>query len=228
MIHLIEEFRFEFILRAAQADMTIATWLTFLVASFAISLSPGAGAVAAMNSGLNYGFKRGYITTFGLILGIITQFTFVAIGLGALVATSSAAFLVVKWVGVAYLAWLGIQQWRSPKQSWGLPGTTKVIPPASKMILRGWAINAVNPKGTIFILAIVPQFLNLNEPLFHQYLIIGITLCCTDLIVMAGYTALAAKILLTLKTGSHLRAMNKVFGALFIAAAASLALFNRH
>lgn len=207
--------------------MTLDIWLAFLVASFAISLSPGAGAVAAMNSGLNYGFKRGYMTTFGLILGIITQFTLVSIGLGALVATSNTAFLIVKWGGVAYLAWLGIQQWRTPKQSWGMPGAAKQTIPVSKMIFRGWAINAVNPKGTVFILAIVPQFLNLQEPLLHQYFVLGVTLCSTDLIVMAGYTALAAKILTTLKTASQLRAINRLFGAFFVLAAASLAFFNR-
>ncbi|MDP4590621.1 MAG: LysE family transporter [Burkholderiaceae bacterium] len=207
--------------------MTLATWLTFLVAAFAISLSPGAAAVAAMNAGLNHGFKRGYIMIFGFMLGIMTQLTLVAIGLGALVATSGTAFLVVKWVGVAYLAWLGIQQWRSPKESWGLPGKTKSLAPASQLVFRGWAINALNPKGTIFILAIVPQFLNINEPLWHQYIIIGATLGSAEFIVMLGYTALAAQILSTLKTGSHLRVMNRIFGTLFIAAAASLAVFNR-
>jgi homoserine/homoserine lactone efflux protein len=207
--------------------MTLATWLTFLVAAFAISLSPGAAAVAAMNAGLNHGFKRGYIMIFGFVLGIMTQLTLVAIGLGALVATSGTAFLVVKWVGVAYLAWLGIQQWRSPKESWGLPSKTKSLVPASQLVFRGWAINALNPKGTIFILAIVPQFLNINEPLWHQYIIIGATLGSAEFIVMLGYTALAAQILSTLKTGSHLRVMNRIFGTLFIAAAASLAVFNR-
>jgi homoserine/homoserine lactone efflux protein len=157
----------------------------------------------------------------------MTQLTLVAIGLGALVATSGTAFLVVKWVGVAYLAWLGIQQWRSPKESWGLPGKTKSLAPASQLVFRGWAINALNPKGTIFILAIVPQFLNINEPLWHQYIIIGATLGSAEFIVMLGYTALAAQILSTLKTGSHLRVMNRIFGTLFIAAAASLAVFNR-
>lgn len=207
--------------------MTLTTWLAFLVASFAISLSPGAGAVAAMNAGLNYGFKRGYWTTIGLVLGIITQLTLVSIGLGALVATSNTAFAVVKWAGVAYLAWLGIQQWRAPKQAWGIAGAAKPTVSIRKMILRGWAINAVNPKGTVFILAIVPQFLNVNEPLLPQYLIIGATLCSTDLIVMAGYTALAAKILSTLKTARQLQAMNRIFGSLFVAAATSLAFFNR-
>src|SRR5687768_6113217 len=94
--------------------MELTTWLTFFVASWAISISPGAGAVAAMSAGLNHGFKRGYFMTLGLVLGIWTQVLVVGLGLGALIATSSVAFAIVKWLGVAYLVWLGIKQWRAP------------------------------------------------------------------------------------------------------------------
>ena len=94
--------------------MEISVWLAFFAASWAISLSPGAGAIAAMSSGLNHGFKRGYFTTFGLILGILTQIVVVGAGLGALIAASSMGFAIVKWLGVAYLVFLGIQQWRAP------------------------------------------------------------------------------------------------------------------
>jgi len=92
----------------------LSTWLALFAASWAISVSPGAGAVAAMNAGLTHGFKRGYITTLGLILGIMTQLVLVGAGLGAIVASSNIAFEAVKWFGVAYLIWLGISQWRAP------------------------------------------------------------------------------------------------------------------
>jgi homoserine/homoserine lactone efflux protein len=95
------------------------------------------------------------------------------------------------------------------------------------MIFRGWTINAVNPKGTVFMLAVVPQFLVLSEPLLPQYLLIGATLSFTDFVVMAGYTALAAKVLTALKEVSHVRAMNRVFGAFFVLAGTLLALFKR-
>ena len=75
--------------------MELSTWLAFFAASWAISISPGAGAVAAMSAGLNHGFRRGYFTTFGLILGIWTQVLVVGAGLGALVAASSTAFVVL-------------------------------------------------------------------------------------------------------------------------------------
>jgi homoserine/homoserine lactone efflux protein len=207
--------------------MDFATWLTFFAASWAISISPGAGAVAAMSAGLNHGFRRGYITVFGLVLGIWTQLLVIGLGLGALVAASPSAFLVVKWAGVAYLVWLGIAQWRAP----AVPLAQRALETSQvtrrAMIFRGWTINAVNPKGTVFMLAVVPQFLVLSEPLLPQYLLIGVTLSLTDFVVMAGYTALAAKVLTALKEVSHVRVMNRVFGAFFVLAGTLLALFKR-
>jgi homoserine/homoserine lactone efflux protein len=208
--------------------MELSVWLTFFLASWAISISPGAGAVAAMSAGLNHGFTRGYIVTVGLVLGIWTQVVLVGAGLGALIATSSTAFALVKWLGVAYLIWLGIKQWRAP----AVPLATADEGGAPKasvraLIGRGWAVNAVNPKGTVFLLAVVPQFLNLSEPLLPQYLVIAATLGFTDLVVMGFYTALASRMLRALKSVRQLRIMNRVFGGLFVAAGALLATVRR-
>ena len=207
--------------------MELSTWLALFAASWAISLSPGPGAVAAMSSGLNHGFKRGYFTTFGLILGIWTQVVVVGLGLGALVMTSSTAFTVIKWLGVAYLVWLGIQQWRAPARPLVAVNSANLGTSRRLMVLRAWMINTVNPKGTLFLLAIVPQFLDVHQPLAPQYAIVALTLGFTDLVVMAGYTALAARVLNTLKAPSHLRAVNRVFGGMFVAAGSLLAVFKR-
>ena len=206
--------------------MELSTWLAFFAASWAISISPGAGAVAAMTSGLNHGFRRGYITCFGLVLGIWTQVLVVGAGLGAIVTASAAAFFVIKWLGVAYLVWLGIAQWRAP----AVPLVAKAqnaLQARGSMVLQGWMINAVNPKGTVFLLAVVPQFLNPVQPLWPQYAVIAATLAFTDLVVMGAYTALAARILVALKSPLHLRIINRTFGGLFIAAGSMLALFKR-
>jgi len=207
--------------------MELSVWLTLFAACWAISHSPGAGAVAAMSSGLNHGFRRGYFTTFGLILGIWTQVVVVGLGLGALVAASSTAFAVVKWLGVAYLVWLGISQWRAPATPMAARSDEGPLVTRRSMVLRAWMINAVNPKGTVFLLAVVPQFMNLAQPLLPQYLIIGATLGFTDLVVMAGYTALASRLLSALKSPSHIRALNRTFGGLFVVAGSLLAMFKR-
>jgi len=207
--------------------MEFSMWLTFFAACWAISLSPGAGAVAAMSAGLSHGFKRGYFMTFGLILGILTQVLFVSAGLGALIAASETAFAFIKWAGVAYLIWLGVQQWRAPARPLVAADDGAVQVTRRQLVLRGWGINAVNPKGTVFLLAVVPQFLDLHAPLAPQYLVIACTLAFTDLVVMGGYTVLAARVLAALKSESHIKTLNRVFGSLFVAAGALLATFKR-
>ena len=207
--------------------MELSTWLAFFAASWAISISPGPGAVAAMSAGLNHGFRRGYFTTFGLVLGIWTQVLVVGVGLGALIAASATAFTAIKWLGVAYLIWLGVRQWRAPAVPMVALRDQGETESRRSMIVRAWMLNAVNPKGTVFLLAVVPQFIQLDQPLLPQYLVIAGTLGFTDLVVMAGYTALAARVLGALKSPYHIRAMNRAFGSLFVAAGTLLALFKR-
>ncbi len=211
--------------------MELSIWLPFFAAAWAISLSPGAGAVAAMGAGLSHGFKHGYVITYGLVLGIWTQLLVVGVGLGAVIAASSTAFAFVKWVGVAYLVWLGIKQFRAPVQVAPSPDeaqeTSAVAETGRQLFMRGWMVNSFNPKGTVFLLAVVPQFLDLTHPLPLQYVVIGATLAFTDLVVMAGYTALAAKVLGLLRSPRQLKALNRIFGSLFVAAGVLLSLFKR-
>lgn len=208
--------------------MNETTWLALFAASWAISISPGAGAIAAMNAGLTHGFRRGYIMTLGLILGIMTQLLLVAVGVGAIVAASNLAFEIVKWFGVFYLIWLGVQQWRAPLRAAEVqPLESGQVVSAASLVARGWLINVSNPKGTVFLLAVVPQFIDPLRPLALQYTIIGATLTLTDLVVMAAYTALASRILVALRSPHHVRLLNRGFGALFVLAGVSLSFFRR-
>ncbi|NCP55905.1 MAG: LysE family transporter, partial [Rhodoferax sp.] len=134
--------------------MELSTWLAFFAASWAISISPGPGAIASMSAGLNHGFKYGYVTIFGLVLGIWTQLAVVGVGLGALIAASATAFTVVKWLGVGYLVWLGIAQWRAPARPMVAIRDSGEVVTQRSLILKAWLINIVNPKGTVFLLAV--------------------------------------------------------------------------
>ncbi len=206
--------------------MTLATWITFFLACWAISLSPGPGAIAAMSAGLNYGFRRGYFMVFGLILGICTLVGIVVAGLGAIIAASNTAFTVLKLLGAAYLVWIGVSQWRASDRPL-VAATDAPVRSRKQLILRGWAINATNPKGAVFMAAVVPNFIDLSHPLIPQYLIIMASLSATDLIVMAGYVALASRVLRALNQPHHVRLMNRCFGGLFVVAGTLLATFRR-
>lgn len=208
--------------------MSFSTWLAFFAASWAISFSPGSGAISAMASGLKYGFKRGYWTTIGLIGGIMCQVVVVGAGLGALLAASELAFDVVKWLGVAYLVYLGWRQIQTDASPVAVEAQNSAPFKIRELLMHGWLVNITNPKGTVFLLAVVPQFMDLARPLALQYLIIGATLCLTDLVAMGIYTALAAKVLKLLRSPRHIRWLNRCFGSLFILAGTVLATFSHH
>ena len=206
--------------------MSYQMWFAYMLACWVISISPGAGAIASMSSGLNYGFKRGYWNAIGLQLALMVQIGIVAAGAGVLLATSPWAFLVIKWFGVGYLLYLAYLQWKAPVQSIkiAVDAKQKSIP---KLIMYGFLVNMSNPKAIVFLLAVLPQFLDLSQPQWPQYLIMGITMITIDLIVMAGYTGLAAKVLKLLKSPKQQKYLNRTFAVLFAGAASLLSLVHQ-
>ncbi len=207
--------------------MALDTWLAFFLASWIISLSPGAGAIASMSSGLQYGFVRGYWNAIGLQLGLAMQIAVVAGGLGAILAASSTAFYAIKWFGVAYLVYLAIKQWSALPMDMTDDAAVRPIGKPMAMMFRGFLVNASNPKALVFMLAVLPQFVNPQAPLLIQYLILGATMISVDMIVMAGYTGLASKVLRLLRTPKQQKRVNRTFAGLFVGAAGFLASLHR-
>jgi homoserine/homoserine lactone efflux protein len=201
-------------------------WLGFVAASIAIALSPGAGAIQSMSSGLRHGLLRTYWSIVGQELGLMLQLCLVAVGLGAVVSRSMVAFTAIKLVGVAYLLYLAVRQWRVANtdmraQLSGTP-TSAGLP----LLLRGFLVNATNPKALVFYLAVLPQFVVPSEPLLAQYLVIGSTLIVADIVVMSVYAGLATRLLRLLGRRQQ-RLLNRSFAGLFAVAATVLALVQR-
>lgn len=207
--------------------MTWQLWLAFLGAAIVIALTPGPGAVQSMATGLTHGVKRGYWSIVGLEVGLMLQLTLVAIGLGAAVAISIVAFTVIKWLGVAYLAYLAVRQWRSAAIDLNAQLDRGTDGGAVSLLVRGFLVNATNPKGLLFFLAVMPQFVVPTSPLLAQYLTIGITMTAVDLVVMGLYTALAVRLLTWLRTPRQQTVLNRAVSGLFATAAVVLALVRR-
>ncbi|AZC21487.1 MULTISPECIES: LysE family transporter [Pseudomonas] len=207
--------------------MVLETWLAFFAASWVISLSPGAGAIASMSCGLQYGFWRGYWNALGLQLGLAMQIAIVAAGVGAILAASATAFYAIKWFGVAYLVYLAVKQWRSVPSDLSDDAAIRPIGKPLALVFRGFLVNISNPKALVFMLAVLPQFIDPHAPLLKQYLILGATMIVVDLIVMAGYTGLASKVLRLLRTPVQQRRMNRTFAGLFLGAAGLLATIRK-
>lgn len=207
--------------------MALDVWLGFFIASWIISLSPGAGALVSVTSGLNYGFKLGSWNVLGLQLALLVQILVVAAGLGAVLATSELAFNLIKWLGVIYLIYLGWRQWRAavtPMADLAFASKQAYAKDvAGSLVLRGFLVNASNPKAIIFVLAVVPQFLDITAPLVSQYAVMTVTMVGVDVIVMLGYTGLAASLAPILDSPRYQSWRNKVFGITFILAAVLMA-----
>jgi homoserine/homoserine lactone efflux protein len=202
-------------------------WLTFIGAAILIAVSPGAGAIQSMATGLTYGVRRGYWSILGLEVGLMLQLTLVAVGLGAIVTGSIVAFNVVKWVGVAYLLYLAVRQWRTATRDLREQLDTSADRGRTALVVRGFLVNATNPKGLVFFLAVVPQFVVPTAPLLPQYLAIGATMVAVDLVVMGMYTGLAVRLLRWMHTPRQQTVVNRTFSGLFATAAVVLSLVRR-
>lgn len=206
--------------------MSIETWLAFFLASMLISISPGAGAVNTMSNGVRYGVINTLPAIFGLQLGYAIQIIIVGIGLGALLASSNLAFNTIKWLGIAYLIWLGINKWRQQPLQFEPHN-----PPGSSGRRRFWMaalVNLTNPKATIFLVALFPQFIDLQTPQTLQLAIMGGTLLLVDIAVMIGYATLAFRLSRWMHSHRHQRWQNRIFGSMFIGAATLMATYQRN
>lgn len=198
--------------------MNFDVWITMLIAAFAISISPGAGAVISMNSGLKYGLKKSYWAIFGLQAGYAIQALVVIVGLGSLITKSIFLFNIIKWIGVAYLLYLGLKK---------IFEKVEIIPQEEilntynpkKAFINATLVNLTNIKATVFLVAFIPQFLNPNYSIINQFIIITLTLCIVDIIVMTGYSGLASKLKFLLKDVKAIKIQNRITGIFLIIAA---------
>ncbi|MDR7152393.1 homoserine/homoserine lactone efflux protein [Hydrogenophaga palleronii] len=214
--------------------MELHVWLAFFAASWVIAISPGSGAVLSMSHGLTYGVRQTSATIVGLQLGLAVILLVAGVGVGALLLASATAFTVVKVLGAAYLIWLGVQQWRAPvTMASSSAGTTAGavgepgLPSVRRRIALGFFTNVTNPKGIVFMVAVLPQFIDPTRALWLQLLILLVTSVGVDLLVMHGYAFLASRAQRWLASARARRAQNRVFGGVLLAMGASLLMVKR-
>jgi homoserine/homoserine lactone efflux protein len=208
--------------------MSFATWITFVIAGSLIAVSPGSGAVLSMSHGLAYGVKKASGTVLGLQLGLMLVLVIAGAGVGSLLLASTLAFTIVKTVGALYLIWLGVAQWRSTAAAGPLPTAGLAAHPSfGRRVLTGFLTNATNPKGIIFMVAVLPGFIAKDAPVLPQLAILGVTMVTIDTIVMHGYAFLASSMQRFFRDARAVKIQNRFFGAVLMAVGALLFLVKR-
>jgi homoserine/homoserine lactone efflux protein len=208
--------------------VTLTVWSSLLAACVVISLTPGAGAINTMSNALNEGWRRSIWGVLGQQSALVVHVVIVAAGVGLLVASSPVLFETIRYLGAAYLVFLGVRMIvLRPAVTEDLDAGTPQRESAWSMVRRGFWVNLLNPKAIVFFLAFVPQFIRLGRPPLEQYLILIATVVIVDVLVMWFFFAAAAKpFRRVVRTSRGQKTMNIVFGSLFIAVAGLLLLVH--
>ena len=202
--------------------MDLQQWLVFLPAAVLVAASPGANNFLALANGMRSGLKPAVAALAGRLAAFAIMILLVLVGLGALLAASELAFSLIKWVGVAYLAWLGIRFWRSEAQplQWQQPEATATI---AGLALQEFWVGVTNPKAVLLFTAFLPQFVDPKQPWAAQFLLVGSAYVLVEAVAASGY-ALAGSRIRALRLGARgARRVNRVAGAMMLAAAGWLA-----
>lgn len=211
--------------------MSFTTWITFFIAACIIAVSPGSGAVLSMSHGLSYGVRKTTGTILGLQAGLLLILAVAGAGVGSILLASEIAFNIVKTAGALYLIHLGFSQWRARVDTGtDMPAhvtVRAVAPTLRKRFLLGFLTNATNPKGIIFMVAVLPQFIARDAALPPQLLILAVTMCGIDLVVMHSYAFAASSMQRYFREASAMKKQNRFFGGVLMAVGAALFFVKR-
>jgi len=201
--------------------MTLELYSAYVIATLIVLAIPGPTIMLVVSYALTQGRKSAFASVMGVGLGDATAATASLMGLGAVLATSATAFTLLKWIGAAYLVWLGIKMWRSRSAALGPHEVARI--PASKIFWHAYFVTALNPKGIVFFIAFLPHFIAANAPVVPQLTLLGTTFVILGIFNAAIYAFAAAAIGRRLRDPSLLRLINKLGGGFLISAAAMTA-----
>ena len=200
-----------------------------MLAGVLLNLTPGPDVLYIVNQSLRGGVQRGLVAAWGITVGCFVHVAAAALGLGAVLTTSADAFNLIKWIGAAYLLWMGVRLlWRTPQ---GMATSPSESPPEEVTRLRtvffgAFATNALNPKVALFFLAFVPQFIPAQaaDPAW-SFVLLGCLFNLNSLLVCMAWALAAA----WLSRRAHwlqrgMRHLDRLAGLLFIGFGLKLAL----
>lgn len=207
--------------------MSLEIWLAFTLASAVLLAIPGPTVMLVVSYALGRGRSSGWATVPGVALGDLTAMTVSLLGAGAVLAASATLFTALKVAGAIYLVWLGVRLWRA---SPSLPDTTEA--PAVRhgfagMFSNAFVVTVLNPKGIIFFVAFVPQFVDPTRPVIAQFAILEATFVTLAALNVIIWAYLAGELRTRFAKPGTLRVLNRLGGVFLIGAGLVTALARR-
>jgi threonine/homoserine/homoserine lactone efflux protein len=196
--------------------VSFETWLAFAAASAVLLVIPGPTILLVVSYALGQGWRTALPMAVGVALGDFSAMTLSMLGLGALLAASAAVFIGLKWVGAAYLVWLGIKLWRAGGTLDARPRTDRVS--ALRMMGHAWLVTALNPKSITFFVAFLPQFIDPKVDFGRQMAIFETTFLTLAFANAFGYALVASRAGALVRNPRAIAVINRIGGSLLIGA----------
>ncbi|ASY64321.1 Homoserine/homoserine lactone efflux protein [Sinorhizobium sojae CCBAU 05684] len=207
--------------------MSDVTLFAFALVAFIGIATPGPTVLLALTNGARHGLKKAAAGMVGAVFSDFVLIGTVALGLGALLAASEFWFTAVKWLGAAYLAYLGVMLLRSKGTLDVAAGTPNVSASTPRAIfLKSFLVAVTNPKGYLFFSAFLPQFIDPAMPQASQYAMLAFVFASIDFLVMFGYAVVGSQAVRFLKRSGAIW-LDRICGGALLALAGSLAFYRR-
>ena len=206
--------------------MTLSTWLLYVAAVLVLTVTPGPSVLMCVSTSVNLGVRKALIASLGSTTAIVCIMALSALGLGTALAASETLFTAIKWLGAAYLAYLGITAIFSSATEIAVSGAVQSA--TNKCLFtQGFLVGASNPKALLFFGALFPQFIIAQAPQAPQFLALGATFIFFELAWLTIYALSASKAKRWLQQPRRAKLFNRATGAVFLLAAAVLATSKR-
>lgn len=200
--------------------------MLFLVTTFVVVLSPGPAVIAVVREALSGGFKQAFGAILGIAVANVVYFILSATGIAALIIASSLLFMIIKWLGVLYLLYLGSMAIFSKNGPLFLSKKENRSHNVRKAFLRGFYLELANPKALLYFSALLPQFINITEPIFPQLTLYCLITFALDLICYSLYAYLASRSTIFSERPLVTKVVNRMAGSLLIFAGLKMAVIE--
>jgi len=207
--------------------MTWQLWLLFVMTEAVLAATPGPAVLYVLSQALRRGPEKSVWGSGGILSANAMYFALSATSLGAIILASYKLFFLVKWLGAAYLLYLGVRSFLGKHSVLKLPESVPDVQTGRRTLRDGFVLQAANPKALLFFTAILPQFINPHHNVAFQVLVLGVSSIVVEFTVLFTYGQLAARALAAARNARFEKITNRIAGSLLIAAGVGLAGLRR-
>lgn len=202
-------------------------WLLFVMTEAVLSLTPGPAVLYVLSQAIRRGHAKSVWASWGILSANAAYFVLSATSLGAVIVASYKLFFLIKWLGAAYLVYLGIGSFLGKSSVMSLPEAGADSRSGVRILRDGFFLQGANPKALLFFTAILPQFIDTRRNVAFQIFVLGISSIVVEFAILFTYGQLAGRVLATARSPRFEKLTNRIAGSLLIGAGLGLARLRR-